>query len=68
MKPSPSLSLALLSLVVLTWRVQAAFWMENIPRQGQIVFGNVPGYNYYRSVKDFGAMGLYLPLAGGHTF
>lgn len=57
MKPSTSSTLLFLNLVLLTWRVQADFWMEDIPRQGQVVFGSIPNYDVYRNVKDFGAVG-----------
>jgi hypothetical protein len=62
MKSSISLPFIFITLTLLTWRAQAAFWMETIPRQGQVPYGNVSGYQHYRNVKDFGARGMYLLL------
>ena len=57
MKSLTRFPLILFSLTLLLWRAQAAFWMEDIARQGTANFGNIPNYQVFRNVKSFGAKG-----------
>jgi len=34
------------------------YWVQNIERQGSIAYGDDPNYNYYRNIRDYGAVGL----------
>lgn len=55
MRSFTTLFLALASLVL---AVQAAYWMESISHQGLAPYaGN--GYNVFRNVKDYGALGRW---------
>jgi hypothetical protein len=45
-------------LLSFSWKLQAAFWMEDIARQGALPFPRVSNYQVYRNVKAFGAKGM----------
>ncbi|GFF73175.1 glucan 1,3-beta-glucosidase [Aspergillus lentulus] len=50
-----ALNTANASRTVLTKR--SSFWMENISRKGTVPWGNIDGFQVFRNVKDFGAVG-----------
>jgi glucan 1,3-beta-glucosidase len=47
----------LLALWAVLAVVQAAYWMEDLKRQGVAPYSIVPEYKVFRNVKDWGAKG-----------
>lgn len=36
----------------------SSYWLAQIQRQGTVAFGSDPNYKVFRSVKDYGAVGM----------
>ncbi len=36
----------------------SGYWLANIQRQGTVAYSNNDGYQVYRNIRDFGAVGM----------
>jgi len=41
--------------------VADTFWLANIPKRGKATFNSDSGYQVFRNVRDFGAVGMNIP-------